>query len=402
MSFRYLIFALLPYFIHPGVAEAQTSTFKVWEWDQINLPSYGLNGTAFGDGLYVDIEYDTQGVTIANDQLRYYADPINPTPPSGSFNFRSEIRTAPWRIEHPLGTEQWIGWRYTFGDSYKIDPTASVIIYQNHPGSKGFSPTINIEIAREGQLQGVAAGEIQIINNANYPDREGYGIAPKAGESLDIVVHVIYGQGSNGLLQVWLNGNKLYDKQIQTVYDDLPWGGNNKWGIYKHSHRNQSAVQNSLDAGVSNMEIFMGTLKLLTRTPADTEYGQDAYDLVTPDVQAPQITSQPQNLSVTEGQSASFNVTATGTGPLSYQWQKDGVDIQGATLDSYTIGTTSLSDGGAYRVLVSNTAGSVTSNPGTLTVTQNVEAPQITSQPQDLSVTEGQSASFNVTATGTG
>jgi hypothetical protein len=62
-------------------------------------------------------------------------------------------------------------------------------------------------------------------------------------------------------------------------------------------------------------------------------------------------------------------VTATGTAPLSYQWQKNGVAISGATLPSYTTPATTSSDNGAqFTVAVTNTAGSVTSNTATLTV----------------------------------
>ena len=123
---------------------------------------------------------------------------------------------------------------------------------------------------------------------------------------------------------------------------------------------------------------------------------------VNPLVVAPQITSQPNDQTVTEGQTANFSVTATGTGPLSYQWRKDGSNISGATSASYSISSTNLSDAGDYSVRVSNSAGNVTSNNATLTVNPLVVAPQITSQPNDQTVTEGQTANFSVTATGTG
>src|SRR5207302_8117054 len=51
---------------------------------------------------------------------------------------------------------------------------------------------------------------------------------------------------------------------------------------------------------------------------------------------APTITTQPANQTVTAGQTASFAVTANGTAPLSYQWQKNGANIGGATSASYT------------------------------------------------------------------
>src|SRR5216684_1668246 len=117
---------------------------------------------------------------------------------------------------------------------------------------------------------------------------------------------------------------------------------------------------------------------------------------------APSITTEPANQTVTAGQTASFSVAATGTAPLSYQWQKNSVAIAGATSSTYTTPATTSSDNGAlFTVVVSNTAGSVTSNAASLTVNAAPAAPSITTQPASQTVTTGQSASFSVAATGT-
>jgi hypothetical protein len=84
----------------------------------------------------------------------------------------------------------------------------------------------------------------------------------------------------------------------------------------------------------------------------------------------PTVTLQPANQTVTAGQSASFSVTASGATPLSYQWQKNGSAISGATAATYTTPPTTSADNGAqFLVIVSNAKGSATSNPATLTVT---------------------------------
>ncbi|MGH8528307.1 MAG: hypothetical protein ACRETN_00470 [Nevskiales bacterium] len=63
------------------------------------------------------------------------------------------------------------------------------------------------------------------------------------------------------------------------------------------------------------------------------------------------------------------DITAKGSAPLSYQWQKNGANITGAKSASYTTPKTVKADNGSsYRVIVSNVAGSVTSNSATLTV----------------------------------
>jgi hypothetical protein len=117
---------------------------------------------------------------------------------------------------------------------------------------------------------------------------------------------------------------------------------------------------------------------------------------------APSITTQPANQTVTAGQTAFFNVAATGTAPLSYQWKKSGVAISGATLSAYTTPATASSDNGAqFTVVVSNAAGNVTSNAAALTVNAAPLAPSITTQPANQTVTAGQVATFSVAATGT-
>ena len=115
---------------------------------------------------------------------------------------------------------------------------------------------------------------------------------------------------------------------------------------------------------------------------------------------APRITTSPANHTVTAGQTATFTVVATGTAPLSYQWQKNGVNISGATAASYTTPVTTTSESGSrFAVVVKNTAGTVTSAAATLTV--NAVAPRITTSPANHTVTAGQTATFTVVATGT-
>lgn len=83
----------------------------------------------------------------------------------------------------------------------------------------------------------------------------------------------------------------------------------------------------------------------------------------------PAITMQPTSETVTAGQTATFTVAAAGTAPLHYQWYKNGTAISQANSTAYTTPATSSSDNGSiFQVIVSNSAGSVTSNSATLTV----------------------------------
>ena len=114
---------------------------------------------------------------------------------------------------------------------------------------------------------------------------------------------------------------------------------------------------------------------------------------------APTITAQPANKAVAPGQTATFSATATGTTPLTYQWEKNQSAISGATSASYTTPAVSTADNGAkFRVVVSNSMGSATSNPATLTVSST--APTITTQPANKTVAPGGTATFSVTAAG--
>jgi len=83
----------------------------------------------------------------------------------------------------------------------------------------------------------------------------------------------------------------------------------------------------------------------------------------------PSITTEPSNQTVTAGQTATFAVVASGAAPLTYQWQKNGTNISGATAASYTTPATTTADSGEQvRVIVSNSSGSDSSNIATLTV----------------------------------
>jgi glucose/arabinose dehydrogenase len=84
------------------------------------------------------------------------------------------------------------------------------------------------------------------------------------------------------------------------------------------------------------------------------------------------IVTNPVDKTVTVGQTATFDVVASGDPPLSFQWQRNGVDLMGATGPSYTTPATTLADNGAtFRCAVSNSVANATSSAATLTVLVN-------------------------------
>lgn len=118
---------------------------------------------------------------------------------------------------------------------------------------------------------------------------------------------------------------------------------------------------------------------------------------------APAITTQPLSQTIIAGQTATFSITATGTAPLSYQWRKNGTAISGATSSNYTTPAETTSDNGAqFTVMISNSAGTVTSAAATLTVTAPGTLSLSSSTLTFDSITVGTSSNLPATLTNTG
>ncbi len=117
----------------------------------------------------------------------------------------------------------------------------------------------------------------------------------------------------------------------------------------------------------------------------------------------PRLVANPVANQQYAGRPASFWGVASSTLPVSYQWQKNGVNIPGATGVTYTTPPTTAADSGAtYRVVATTTGGSVTSTAAALTVIALPAGPTIVTPPADLSILGGQAISFSVSATGAG
>ena len=133
-----------------------------------------------------------------------------------------------------------------------------------------------------------------------------------------------------------------------------------------------------------------------------------AATLTVVDMLKPKITAQPKSVEATSGTTVNFSVTATGGG-LRYQWQFMNPSTgawancsgEGATAAKLPVEVKSYRDGYQYRCKVSNDLGSVTSEAATLTL-KTIAKPTITKQPSSVTAKAGETATFSITATGSG
>ncbi len=157
----------------------------------------------------------------------------------------------------------------------------------------------------------------------------------------------------------------------------------------------------TFDTGATNFNFDGVAIRPQTAATSSTNivFNEVRVELI-PAGTAPLINTQPQDQTVFTGQTATFSVIASGTGPLTYQWYyNENTLLTNATSSSLTITNAQPSDIGGYSVIVSNAFGSAISDTAELTVSA-ATAPSIVNQPQSLTVLPGQSAVFTVTAGG--
>ena len=114
---------------------------------------------------------------------------------------------------------------------------------------------------------------------------------------------------------------------------------------------------------------------------------------------APFIVGLPTAITVNSNQSLWLSPTITGTAPITYQWKKDGVNLESGTSSQFSKWNLSALDSGAYTLTATNATGTYTSPPVHVTVNQ-ITAPSITGQPVSQTVPSGTSVVLAVTAIG--
>ena len=135
------------------------------------------------------------------------------------------------------------------------------------------------------------------------------------------------------------------------------------------------------------------------RCVVNSSHGSATSNVATLSITAPPVFStHPSDTTTAPGANITLNASAIGTG-VAYQWQKDNVNIGGATGLSYVIANIQGTDSGVYQCVASNVHGTVKSNPATVTV---MVPPSITVHPADMNATIGNNILLTTTASGPG
>ncbi|MDB6025273.1 MAG: hypothetical protein JWM68_1496, partial [Verrucomicrobiales bacterium] len=154
-------------------------------------------------------------------------------------------------------------------------------------------------------------------------------------------------------------------------------------------------------SGRESMRIFSPGGTTVAITGGDLTGTNGTFSVTNAPFGDPYVLFQPQDQIVVLTNAATFRSVAGGTGPFTYQWQKNGTNISGATAANYTIASVQLTDAGDYGVVVTGAFGPITSRSAHLTVAaQPVIFTDIT--PFSPTVNYGSNISFHASAVGVG
>jgi hypothetical protein len=202
--------------------------------------------------------------------------------------------------------------------------------------------------------------------------------------NLDAGAYAFYVYGIESSYEIKVNGLSYGIKSLPggPVVNPVAWQENLQYALFP-------AVQ-----------VGGGETVVLTVRPGASGYstvsGMQIAQVTAPPPIAPSITEQPASQTVSEGSDVTFSVTASGTSPLSYQWRRNGVNINGATERTLTLRHVGFGDAGNYSVRVSNPVSSVDSVDVVLTVSAVNHPPVANSQ----TVVLAQNGSAAVTLSG--
>ena len=277
------------------------------------------------------------------------------------------VKQAAWQAGYAGGVLAWGGTELTSANKWELKrvgglTTTSVIYNPSQPGEFLFTkiadPTVVVPLIT--------------INSIQYLDAAGNALPSNtivAGQTVRVrVTATNTGPATSGLVSLKLDNDSNHNNGV--VYDSRLSGGDLVWNFASGTQTFDFnwAVPTSATTGQYYADVtFDDQYHVLYFKDSGW---QTAFIVSASGQTAPTITTQPQSQTVKEGTAVTFSVVASGRAPLSYQWQRNGANIAGATSASYTLSSPTVADSGAqFRVVVTNTVGSVTSSAATLTVT---------------------------------
>jgi len=248
----------------------------------------------------------------------------------------------------------------------------------------------NLTASRTDTGTGAGAGNWAAPSGINQFTKNGISYV-NCRLAADPVVTTVTLEGANGTingLASWINCS------IDTSHYVTPAAG--ILSTYLLWESGNSNLDNSLPAPLGLTVLPVNDPRLLA-----AQYATNWLNGWVPKL-APNILTNPASQTVAYAAPAAFNVAATGIPDPTYQWIKDGTNLTGATGATLSIPSATLNDGGTYSVVVTTTAGSVTSSPAVLTVNAPPNAPPVFTAPitgTNFSINVGVSLAVACTAT---
>jgi hypothetical protein len=224
---------------------------------------------------------------------------------------------------------------------------------------KGWKPGLNGIVSQKSGGGIETAGIIEAINDMLLQSQDGViRIFPNWDKTIDALFRKLRAEGAFLVDARYrasdhtVDSVQIFSEKDNTCVLQSPFGSSCIMVTRADNHQPVSTTQN--EEAFTFHTIAGVTYHITQATCAPVPAG------------SPVITRQPENKTVAIPATATFNVSASGKN-LRYQWQKNRVDIPGATLPSYTTPPTTLWEmGSAYRCVISNASGTVKTKPGIL------------------------------------